>query len=120
MFLTKLEKQVEKSSNEKLSDKSVDKHTNKITDKKEKKVRKETILNQQDYEPRRFNLKYNPPVIVLEYETPSNGKKYIHNIKLKKLKPNSDLEEIIEQIYEKHHLYLDSQKVKISQVISIY
>jgi len=89
-------------------------------DKHDKHDKDITNINQQDYQPKRFNLKFNPPIIVIEYTTPSTGKTYNHNIRIKKLHPNSDLEEVIRQIYEKHFMYLDSQKVKISQVISTY
>lgn len=95
-----------------------------MNEKKEKeeklsKATNERIFNQQDYQPRRFNLKFNPPIIVLEYVVPSSGKTYNHNIKLKKLEANSDIEETLKQVYEKHYVYLDSQKVKVSQVKSI-
>ena len=113
MFITKLEK----NNQERLTKDSAT--VNKKDDKDYKKQhRPERILNQSDYQPKKFNLKFNPPIIILEYITPSSGKLYTHNIRIKNLMPNSDMEKVIKQIYEKHNMYLDSQKVKIAQIIS--
>ena len=37
----------------------------------------------EEFIPRRFALKFNPPTIVLEYFLPSNGKLYMHNMRIK-------------------------------------
>lgn len=39
-------------------------------------------LNTKDYMPKRFGLRYNPPIIILEYLTPSTGKLYHHKMKV--------------------------------------
>ena len=77
-------------------------------------------FNSIDYTPRRFGLKYNPPQIVLEYLVPSCGKLYHHKIKLNKLKPESNLQEVMKEIYDKHYMYLDNKKIRPTQIVSNY
>lgn len=79
----------------------------------------ERKLNPNDYQPKRFGLKYNPPQIVIEYLVPSTGKLYHHKIKLHKFKTDSNMQELIKEIYEKHYMYLDSKKINPSQVVKL-
>ncbi len=72
-----------------------------------------------DFTPKRFGLKYAPPQIILEYLVPSVGKLYHHKIKLNKLQYESDINDIMREIYEKHSMYLDPKKIKPTQILSI-
>lgn len=83
-------------------------------------------INPNNYLPKRFGLRYNPPSIgnqnskvVIEYQIPSTGKLYHHKIRLNKLKSDSSIQETIKEIYEKHYLYLDNKKIKPEQIVSI-
>jgi hypothetical protein len=77
-------------------------------------------FNPNDYLPKRFGLKYGPPEIILEYLTPSSGKLYHHKIKLGgKIKPESNIQEIMKEVYEKHYMYLDHKKVSVSQILKL-
>lgn len=78
----------------------------------------ERKFNSNDYLPKRFGLKYNPPQIVMEYLTPSTGKLYHHKIKLYKLKSDSNLQEVMKEVYEKHYHYLDAKKIQPNQIVS--
>lgn len=71
-----------------------------------------------DYLPKRFGLKYNPSQIIIEYLVPSTGKLYHHKIKLPKLKFDSNIQEVMKEVYEKHFLYLDSKKINPNQIAS--
>jgi hypothetical protein len=75
-------------------------------------------FNPNDYMPKRFGLKFNPPQIILEYLVPSMGKLYHHKIKLYKLKYESVTQEVIKEVYEKHYPYLDHSKINLTQMIS--
>lgn len=79
----------------------------------------QTKINPNDYEPKRFGLRYNPPQIVMEYCVPSKKKLYHHKIRLPKLKYDSNIEEIIREIYEKHNEYLDSVKIPQTQILNL-
>jgi len=76
-------------------------------------------FNQNDYEPRRFGLKFDPPQIVIEYFIPSIRKLKHHKIKLNRIKNENKLEEILKDIYEKHYMYLDTSKIKQNQIIGL-
>ena len=80
---------------------------------------KQTNLNHNDFEPKRFGLRYNPPQIVMEYLVPSKKKLYHHKIRLQKLKYDSNIEEIIREIYEKHNKYLEPSKVPQKQIVNL-
>ena len=75
-------------------------------------------INPNDYLPKRFGLKYNPPQIILEYLIPSTGKLYHHKIKLNKLQYESDINEVMRGLYDKHMIYLDAKKIKPTQILS--
>ncbi len=76
-------------------------------------------FNPNDYQPKRFGLKYIPPQIVIEYLVPSSGKLYHHKIRLNNLKNDSNLQDVIKEIYEKHYVYLDNKKINPSQIVKL-
>ena len=80
----------------------------------------ERRINPNDYNPKRFGLRYNPPQIIIEYLVPSTGKLYHHKMKLNKLQYESDLNQIMQELYDKHMIYLDARKIKPTQILSIY
>lgn len=60
------------------------------------KVRKEAAdMSFQDFQPKRFALSYDPPVIVLEYMVPSTGKLYHHKMRLRNLTKESKISDIM-------------------------
>ena len=79
----------------------------------------ERKFNQNDYQPKRFGLKYNRPGIILEYLVPSSGKLYHHKIKLYNLKIDSNIAEVMKEIYEKHYQYLDNKKISPNQILKL-
>jgi centrosomal protein CEP19 len=79
----------------------------------------ERKISPNDYNPKRFGLKYNPPQIIIEYLTPSTGKLYHHKMKINRLQHESDINQIMNEIYEKHMIYLDARKIKPTQILSI-
>jgi len=54
----------------------------------------------------------------LEYLVNSTGKIYHHKIKLIKLQYDSNIKDVIKEIYERHYRYLDNKKIHISEIIS--
>ena len=72
-----------------------------------------------DYQPKRFGLKYAPPMIVLEYLVPSTGKLYHHKMNLKDLNKSTNLHQFFEQIKKKHALYLNTSKIAEDQVMGL-
>jgi centrosomal protein CEP19 len=48
-----------------------------------------------DFQPKRFALSYDPPVIVLEYMVPSTGKLYHHKMRLRNLTKDSKISDIM-------------------------
>jgi len=76
-------------------------------------------FNPNDYQPKRFGLKYNRPGIILEYLQPSNGKLYHHKIRLYNLKHDGNIQEVMKEIYEKHYLYLDNKKISPNQILKL-
>ena len=64
-----------------------------------------------DFQPKRFALNYDPPMIVLEYMVPSTGKLYHHKMKLRHLKPETKTEEVIDYLRKRHPLYFLANKV---------
>lgn len=79
----------------------------------------ERKFNPNDYTPKRFGLKYSPPQIIIEYLVTSSGKLYHHKIKLNKFKPDSNLQEVVKEIYEKHYMYLDGKKITPTQMVRL-
>ena len=76
------------------------------------KVRKDvTDMSFSDFQPKRLALQYDPPTIVLEYLVPSTGKLYHHKMKLRQLKPDSNIEEIMDYLEKRHPLYFINHKI---------
>lgn len=72
-----------------------------------------------DYQPKRFGVKFNPPMIVLEYLVPSTGKLYHHRMKLRDLTRNSDPVQLLEYVKRRHALYLTTSKVSDEQLLGL-
>jgi centrosomal protein CEP19 len=72
-----------------------------------------------DYQPKRFGVKFNPPMIVLEYLVPSTGKLYHHKMKLRDLTKSSDPYHYLEHIKRRHALYLSTSKVSDEQILGL-
>ena len=71
----------------------------------------------QEITPQRFGLKNNPPQIIMEVLNNTSNKLYHYKIKLPKLKTDSNLDDVLKEIYEKHSPYLE--KVQKSQMIKL-
>lgn len=50
-------------------------------------------LSLTDFEPQRFAVNYEPPIIILEYMVPTTGKLYHHKMKLRQIKASSKVED---------------------------
>ena len=72
-----------------------------------------------DYQPKRFGVKFNPPMIVLEYLVPSTGKLYHHRMKLRDLTKSSDPYQFLEHVKRRHALYLSTSKVSDDQLLGL-
>jgi hypothetical protein len=86
---------------------------------KHRKPRNEDLVDKNDYMPKRFGLKYDPPTIVLEYMVMSIGKLYHHKMKITKLKPDSDINEMIDYLYSRHSFYLKEDTVGRQQLANL-
>ena len=75
-----------------------------------------TEISLNDYKPRRFGLKYNPPTIVLEYLVPSNGKLYHHKMRAHHLEKHSNIKEVATAIIKKHSKYFNHTRVSPQQI----
>jgi hypothetical protein len=53
---------------------------------------------------------------VLEYLVPSTGKLYHHKMKMIRLKPESDTDEMVTYLMQRHALYLQGCKVNTKQL----
>ena len=81
------------------------------------KVRKDVSdMSFSDFQPKRLALSYDPPVIVLEYLVPSTGKLYHHKMKLRHLKADSDVDEMMDYLEKRHPLYFINRKISKTQV----
>jgi centrosomal protein CEP19 len=76
-------------------------------------------LNQYDYVPKRFGLRFDPPTIIVEYLVPSSGKLYHHKMKIVGLKESSDSKEVIETLQKKHSAYFTSNKLIDDQLTKL-
>ena len=96
----------------------------KPTDKIKKDVAE---LSFSDFQPKRFALNYDPPMIskllcnlnrkiVLEYLVPSTGKLYHHKMKLRQLKAETKTEEVMEYLRKRHPLYFVANKISEEQI----
>ena len=72
-----------------------------------------------DYHPKRFGVKLDPPMLVLEYLVPSTGKLYHHKMKLRELTKSSDPYQYLEHIKRRHALYLSTSKISDEQIIGL-
>lgn len=91
----------------------------KQSNKKRKQVRNDDLVDPDDYMPKRFGLKYNPPTIVLEYMVMSLGKLYHHKMKLMRLKPDSDVNEMVDYLYSRHGFYIKEETVSRQQLANL-
>ena len=87
--------------------------------KKRKQIRNDDLVDTDDYMPKRFGLKYNPPTIVLEYMVMSLGKLYHHKMKLLRLKPDSDVNEMVDYLYNRHGFYIKEEVVSRQQIANL-
>lgn len=87
--------------------------------KKRNKIRNDELVDPDDYMPKRFGLKYDPPTIVLEYMVMSLGKLYHHKMKLLRLKPDSDVNEMVDYLYNRHSFYLKESVVSRQQIANL-
>jgi hypothetical protein len=63
------------------------------------KVKKDVLdLSLSDFQPKRFALNYDPPILILEYLVPSTGKLYHHKMKLRKLTGSTTVPQAIKYL----------------------
>lgn len=48
----------------------------------------------------------------------STGKLYHHKMRIHKLKIDSNIQDIMKDVYERHYMYLDSKKINPEQILS--
>lgn len=96
--------------------------------KAQDKVKRDVAdLSLSDFQPKRFALNYDPPMIskckffeflnptflvVLEYLVPSTGKLYHHKMKLRRLTGESTVKECIKYLQKRHPLYFINNKIR--------
>jgi len=81
------------------------------------KVRKDTAeMSFSDFQPKRFAVNYDPPLIVLEYMVPSTGKLYHHKMRLKNLTKQTKISDMMNYLEQRHPLYFMSPNLKKDQV----
>lgn len=90
-----------------------------LNPKKRNKPRNDELTDPDDYIPKRFGLKYDPPMIVLEYMVISLGKLYHHKMKLLRLKADSDVDEMVDYLYSRHSFYLKESVVGRDQIANL-
>ena len=78
-----------------------------------------TSFDENDYDPKRFGISYNPPQIVVEYNKVSRNKLYHHKIKIKNLSKETKISDIVDEIYKKHGPYLNNKKVNKVKIIQL-
>ena len=76
-------------------------------------------LSFSDFQPKRFALNYDPPMVILEYLVPSTGKLYHHKMKLRQLKPDTPTQEVIEYLRKRHPLYFIANKISEEQITDL-
>jgi centrosomal protein CEP19 len=72
-----------------------------------------------DYQPKRFGLQYNPPMIVLEYLVPSTGKLYHHKMRLQRLTASSEAKTFLDYLRKRHSVYLSHTKITDEQLTGL-
>lgn len=90
-----------------------------LVSKKRAKVKNDDLVDPDDYMPKRFGLKYDPPTVVLEYMVMSLGKLYHHKMKLLRLTPESDVNEMVDYLYSRHGFYLKESVVSRQQIANL-
>ena len=78
-----------------------------------------TLFDENDYDPKRFGISYNPPQIVVEYNKVSRNKLYHHKIKIKNLSKETKISDIVDEIYKKHGPYLNNKKINKVKIIQL-
>jgi len=73
-------------------------------------------VDPNDYVPKRFAVKYDPPTIILEYLVPSSGKLYHHKMKLSNLKHDTDTDDALEALQKRNVQYFVGNKVSEVQI----
>jgi hypothetical protein len=66
--------------------------------------------------PKRFALKYNPPTLIVDYQTLADGKYKRRSIVVSNLKVDSNAESLAAKIIEKNETILSSKIVSFNQV----
>jgi len=84
-----------------------------------KKITDLSKISFEDFVPKRFGLKYDPPTIILEYLVKSTGKLYHHSMKIIHLTADSKINDIIKFLKKKHMVYFASKKIPDAQLSGI-
>ena len=88
--------------------------------KAQDKVKKDVAdLSLSDFQPKRFALNYDPPMIILEYLVPSTGKLYHHKMKLRRLTGKSTVAETLKYLEKRHPLYFLNAKMRNDQITDL-
>eukprot|EP00742_Colponemidia_sp_Colp-10_P008453 GILJ01009158.1.p1 GENE.GILJ01009158.1~~GILJ01009158.1.p1 ORF type:complete len:177 (+),score=22.08 GILJ01009158.1:59-589(+) len=72
-----------------------------------------------DIQPKRFGLRYDPPVIVLEYLVPSTGKLFHHRMRVRGLTRDANSLELAELLRFRHPNFLHQDLVALNQVVRL-
>jgi len=78
--------------------------------------KKSVKVDPNDYVPKRFAVKYDPPTIILEYLVPSSGKLYHHKMKMSNLKHNTDTDDAVEALQKRNTQYFVNNKISDVQI----
>jgi hypothetical protein len=66
--------------------------------------------------PKRFALRYNPPTLIVDYQTLPDGKYKRRSIVVCNLRPESDAESLALKIVKKNEIILSTKIVSFPQV----
>jgi len=72
-----------------------------------------------DYQPKRFGLKYTPPMLILEYLVPSTGKLYHHKMRVRNLSADTQETQVLAHIKHRHAIYLGTSKITDDQLLGL-
>ncbi|CAD8109949.1 unnamed protein product [Paramecium primaurelia] len=70
-------------------------------------------------EPKRLAIRFDPPMIIVEYLQTSSGKLYHHKMKLLKLKPDTPINHALEYLKKKHAMYFMNNKIPEKQLLEL-
>ncbi|CAD8111592.1 unnamed protein product [Paramecium primaurelia] len=70
-------------------------------------------------EPKRLAIRFDPPMIIVEYLQPSSGKLYHHKMKLLKMKPDTPANHALEYLKKKHAMYFMNNKIPEKQLLEL-